>query len=139
MKNEIIWKQCGETKNKVYYISNIGGKLKSVSKRTGKEKEVKVPKYKDYLQYNSLGYIHRLVAIAFVPNPDNLHEVDHIDGNKHNNDAMNLRWVSHKDNINNPVTLSRHIYHTNYHWYNNGEKNIRAIECPNGYVKGMLK
>lgn len=37
--------------------------------------------------------VHRLVAEYFVPNPDNLPTVDHIDGNKRNNKANNLRWA----------------------------------------------
>lgn len=44
-------------------------------------------------------YVHRLVAEAFVPNPDNLSDVTHIDGNKQNNAASNLKWTSHRDNI----------------------------------------
>ena len=38
-------------------------------------------------------YIHRLVAEAFVPNPDNLPEVDHIDNVRWNNVAGNVRWI----------------------------------------------
>lgn len=48
--------------------------------------------------------IHRLVAMAFVPNPKGLSEVDHIDGNKSNNLYTNLRFVSHCDNMKNPNT-----------------------------------
>ena len=44
--------------------------------------------------------LHRLVAKAFVPNPDNLNEVNHIDENKDNNRADNLEWCKHADNCN---------------------------------------
>ena len=43
-------------------------------------------------------YVHRLVAEKFLDNPDNLREVNHIDGRKHNNDISNLEWVSSSDN-----------------------------------------
>lgn len=42
--------------------------------------------------------VHRLVAEAFIPNPDNLPAVDHIDGNKLNNNVENLQWISNSDN-----------------------------------------
>ena len=43
--------------------------------------------------------IHRLVAKAFLPNPKKLREVDHIDGNSHNNHVRNLEWVTAGENI----------------------------------------
>lgn len=42
--------------------------------------------------------VHRLVAIAFLDNPDNLREVNHIDLNKKNNSLNNLEWISSKEN-----------------------------------------
>lgn len=47
--------------------------------------------------------VHRLVANAFIPNPDNLEMVNHKDGNKLNNDVSNLEWCDASHNM-------RHAY-----------------------------
>ena len=42
--------------------------------------------------------IHRLVAETYLPNPENLPQVDHIDGNKMHNFLNNLQWITNRDN-----------------------------------------
>lgn len=43
-------------------------------------------------------YIHRLMAETFVANPYNKKQVNHIDGDKHNNSINNIEWISHQEN-----------------------------------------
>ncbi len=71
-------------------------------------------------EYVSLGrgnkeYVHRLVATAFVPNPNNYNEVDHIDTNGLNNHADNLRWVTHQQNMENELTKEIVKHNTGYY------------------------
>lgn len=50
--------------------------------------------------------IHRLLARAFIPNPENKPHIDHIDTDKTNYRLDNLRWCTQKENMNNPLTLA---------------------------------
>lgn len=49
-------------------------------------------------------YIHRIIAELFIPNPNNLPEVNHLDNDRGNNKATNLEWVSRIDNLNYAMT-----------------------------------
>lgn len=60
---------------------------------------------KDGIQYTKL--IHQLVAEIFIENPENKQCIDHIDGNPLNNHVSNLKWSTHKENMNNPITIKR--------------------------------
>lgn len=48
---------------------------------------------------NKKPLVHILVALAYIPNPLNLSDVDHINNKRDDNRAVNLRWVSHSENI----------------------------------------
>lgn len=69
----------------------------------------------------------RLVAIAFIPNPNNLPQVNHIDENKQNDKVYNLEWCSSKYNVNHGTAIkrSRQSYKSKSH------KNWRKVICLN--------
>lgn len=93
-----------------YQISNLG-RVKSI---VGKEKILKtwinkryysVSLMKDKVQKNHL--IHRLVAQAFIPNPENKPEVNHVDGNTKNFNISNLEWITPSENIHHSKNISK--------------------------------
>jgi len=59
--------------------------------------------------------VHRLIALQFIENPDNLPLVDHIDRDKSNNDLDNLRWVTKSQNNRNKDCKG-------YHWNKKSKK-----------------
>ncbi len=90
----------GEVRSVDKYVSNNGG----VQKRQGNLRKPKTQSL-GYLQVdlyrNGRGkkkYIRRLVAESFIPNTSNHPDVNHIDGDKSNNDVSNLEWTSRKEN-----------------------------------------
>lgn len=91
-----------------YYVSDFG---KVYSVRTGKTLKHGVDRYgypTCVLCVEGERYtfkIHKLVALAFIPNPENKPCIDHINGIKDDNRAENLRWCDCKENSNNPITL----------------------------------
>ena len=92
----------------LYQVSNFGQILSLNYHRSGKPRllkpdtirngYLKVLLYKDGKKKKFL--VHRLVAEAFIPNPDNLPCVNHKDEDKTNNSVENLEWCSHEYNIN---------------------------------------
>lgn len=119
MKKEEEWKSIKGYEG-LYEISSYG-RVKSLSYKykNGKVREeiIRVPSVThgyEFLKLNKNGKsknhkIHRLVAEAFIPNPENKPEVDHIDTNKRNNMVENLRWVTRQENCDNPRTFRTHM------------------------------
>lgn len=77
-----------------YEMRHKGRVLKTSVNKCGYER---VQLTKDSRPYNFT--IHRLVATAFIPNKENLPEINHIDGNKRNNNVDNLEWCTKSHNI----------------------------------------
>lgn len=78
--------------------------------------------------------IHRLVAEAFIPNPDNLPQVNHIDGNTFNNSVDNLEWCTAKKNIEHSVNMGLHAVGENVKYSKLTEKQV--VEIRNTYICG---
>jgi hypothetical protein len=79
------------------FYSEKTGKMKMMRQHIDNQGYYKVRLCRDAL-YQPTKSVHRLIAKMFIPNPDNLSDVDHINHNKLDNRLENLRWVSSSDN-----------------------------------------
>ena len=73
--------------------------------------------------------VHRLVAEAFIPNPNKLPQINHIDGNKENNNVKNLEWVNNSQNMIHAYRTGLATPHPTY--------GMRGHKNPNGGRKGI--
>lgn len=180
---EEIWKEIRRTKTRIVEVSTLGN-IRDIYFKRFNGKDI------GYVEYNRTGdngsgyivhgltreYVHRLVAEAFIQNPDNKPCVDHINAVRSDNRVENLRWVTHSENMLNPITRKRNSMSNNnperlkaarermlgeknptrkyglnelqkekfcswskgMHYFNNGVIEVRAKECPLGFVKGRL-
>ena len=111
-----IW--CDVREFEGYYQISSYGRVKSFKRLSSQNHLLKERIIKTYPDVN--GYmiadlykdgkrthcrVHRLVADAFIPNPRNLDEIDHIDTVKSNNHYKNLRWCTHSENHLNKLTV----------------------------------
>jgi hypothetical protein len=84
----------------LYMVSNFGNVKNSrgkMLKGCSKKGYIYVHLSKNATYYNYR--LNRIVAKAFLPNPNNFTDVNHKDGNKSNNTLDNLEWISHQDNM----------------------------------------
>lgn len=112
-KEKVIWKQYPDYPFvEVNQFGEIRTKDRVVIRKNGSNLPVKGHVLKQY--DNGQGYmrvalrvnnktiylrVHRIVATCFIPNPNNLPEVNHIDCNRANNAVSNLEWCSHQENV----------------------------------------
>lgn len=123
------WREIPGYEN--YMVSNLG-RVKSLNYNgTGKEQIMKQHKaaggylriklFKNKIPKSIL--VHRLVAMTFIPNPDNLPQINHKDENPENNCVENLEWCTSKYNINYGTRIEKYIK-TN----TNGKKSKQIIQ-----------
>ena len=105
-----VWKQYLDTQ---YEVSNLGNVRNKKTKAVLSQEDTGNGYLCVGLQIDKGVYkktrVHRMVAMTFLEfqRTEERNEVDHINGNKSDNSVDNLRWCTHKENMNNPVTVRK--------------------------------
>lgn len=150
---EEIWKLITGTTE--YYVSNQGKvkRVKNELTKSGNVRSYSIVKERILKQDTSVkGYhtvhvpmtdgktrhlrVHRLVAEAFLPNPNNLPQVNHKDGNKSNNQVSNLEWCTAKSN--NSHARSSGLWNSSYEIGENN-KNSKLTEDMVKQIPNLLQ
>ena len=145
MSNEEIWKPVKGFDD--YFISNKG-RVKSTKHKKPKIRKHSVSNYSTkypcvVLSKNNKPkclFVHKLVAQAFIPNTENKPNVNHIDGDKKNNNVNNLEWVTPKENtrhaINNGLFVLKEQGGVKNHMSNINRNDV--LDIYNTYMMGCF-
>jgi hypothetical protein len=124
-----IWKDILDYEGK-YQVSNFGNvKSLFLGKNLAPNKMnhgyTCVHLYKNGKKTRKVKTIHQLVAIAFIPNPNQLREVNHKNFIKHDNHLDNLEWVNRRQNVIHAIAAGRRV---------KPEKKIKGIHIATGKI-----
>lgn len=135
-----IWREIPNYENK-YSVSQFG-RIKNI--RSGKILKPNLTKY-GYLRINFYKsntnqiykkfFVHRLVAFAFISNPNRLPYVNHKDSNRQNNIWTNLEWCTKKENIAHAIKNGRFDYINNRTTQKNRMRSIGQFDINNNLIK----
>lgn len=137
-----IWKDVVGYEGK-YFISNFGRVATNSPQRGFCILNCEIPNklhFRVDLYKNSKRtrvYVHKLVATHFLENPNEYNEIDHIDGNPKNNHFKNLKWCTHKENMNNPNTIWKYKYN-NKGKYNNKNTSKKVVQLKGGEIVSIF-
>ena len=133
---EEVWKDIKGCENK-YQVSNLGN-IKNVLTNTIIRGSVFNNGYKFVSIKGKNKTIHRLVAQAFIPNPNDYPVINHIDGNKLNNCVDNLEWCTYKYNTREAIKLG--LMKIKYNSYDNRirAKKVAQYTKDNIYIKTFI-
>ena len=117
-----------------------------INKKTGRVLKVQ-PNGKGYLRFSLLigtkrkyFFVHRVVAEKYVPNPEGKPQVNHIDGNKRNNRADNLEWVTNYENRQHALKNGYHLTGEKCSWSKLKQKDVDYIRShPNEKVNDLAR
>lgn len=119
-----IISNLGDVRYLAHYTDNRWGKRPLRKEKSVRSKRNYPNRYITVTLFNGVKWmsylLHRLLAIEFIPNPQNLPEVNHIDGDKHNYNLSNLEWVTVSEN-------RKHAYRIGLKTQVRGEKWVRSI------------